>query len=453
MKLHFIAIGGSVMHNLAITLRNKGYKVTGSDDEIFEPAKSNLQKANILPDKMGWHVDNITTDLDAVILGMHAKDNNPELLKAIELGIKIYSFPQYIYDQTIHKKRVVIGGSHGKTTITSMIMHVLSNEGINFDYMVGAKLEGFETMVKLSDQSSIAVLEGDEYLSSAIEKTPKFHFYKPHIALISGIAWDHINVFPTFELYLKQFETFIHLIEKEGMLIYNEEDPIVMEMVKKEGSDIQLLPYSTPDYSIRDNSTYLQYDQEEFQFQFFGKHNLLNMEGARAVCNQLGVSDRTFYNRMQSFKGAAKRLEVVTENESTAIFRDFAHAPSKLKASVNALKDQYPQRTLIVCMELHTYSSLNKDFLKQYQNAMSEADIGIIYYNPETLKLKKLERIAPEDIIKGFKSGNINVFTSIEEMKEYLFTMDYLNTNFALMSSGNFGEMDFSELISFAMNN
>lgn len=437
MNIHFIAIGGSAMHNLAIALSRKGDCVTGSDDEIFEPSRTRLEKEGILPSQLGWDADKITKNLDAVILGMHAHEDNPELLKAKELGLKIYSYPEFLYQQAIDKKRVVIGGSHGKTTITSMILHVLQALDIECDYMVGAQLQGFDVMVKLTKSAPVMIIEGDEYLTSPIDRRPKFHLYKPDIALISGIAWDHFNVFPTFENYIQQFEIFASLVPEDGALIYCNEDPEVRKIAEKVNV-INKYPYSVPEYSITQNKTTVFINGQSFKLNVFGKHNLMNLEGARLVCNQLGVSNQDFYMQIQSFKGASKRLECIAENGTTNIYKDFAHSPSKLKATIDAVKEQYSNRRLIACMELHTYSSLNASFLSQYQNSMNGADVAVVFFSEHALLLKRLPLLTPEDIFSNFNRKDIIVFNKTENFKEWLISLDLKETNLLLMSSGNF---------------
>ncbi len=447
MRVHFIAIGGSAMHNLAIALHLKGYQVTGSDDEIFEPSKGRLDKYGLLPANIGWDETNVSADLDSIILGMHARENNPELLKAQELGLKIYSYPEYIYEQTKDKTRIVIGGSHGKTSITSMILHVLNYHGIDHDYMVGAQLEGFECMVKLSKNAKIAVLEGDEYLSSPIDRRPKFHLYHPNIALLSGIAWDHINVFPTFENYVEQFEIFIDKIEPNGTIIYCELDDKVKEVSEKAAANVKQIPYATHKHRI-DNGISILKDEngKEYSLEIFGEHNLQNLNGALLVCKEVGVSQADFYAAIQSFSGASKRLELVKRTESSVMYKDFAHSPSKLKATTQALKTQFPDRELIACMELHTFSSLNKEFLSQYDGAMKNADKAFVYYSPKTLAHKKLQDLSPAEVKNAFNSNNITVFTNSTDLVEALKTNNWQNKNLLMMSSGNFDGVDFDEL-------
>ncbi|MBI1288451.1 MAG: peptidoglycan synthetase [Flavobacteriales bacterium] len=446
MKVHFIAIGGSAMHNLALALHHKGYEVTGSDDEVFEPSKSRLQKYGLLPEKMGWNPDHITNDLDAVILGMHARSDNPELLKAQELGLKIYSYPEYIYEQTKDKTRVVIGGSHGKTTITAMILHVLNRCGVDADYMVGAQLAGFDTMVKLTEKAPVVILEGDEYLSSPIDRRPKFHLYKPNIALISGIAWDHVNVFPTFDNYVEQFSMFVDLIEKGGKLIYCIDDAEVKKVAEDAENDISLLPYSVPPHVIEDGITYLLTDQGKIPLQVFGEHNLVNMNGARLVCASLGVTDKDFYHAIQDFKGASKRLELLASSKKTVVYKDFAHSPSKVKATVAAVKKQFDDRQLVAVLELHTFSSLNLKFLEEYRKSMKLADAAIVYFNPKTLKHKKLPELTKKEVKKAFGKKDLIVITDSSELKEFLHKMSWKKKNLLLMSSGNFDGMDLQKL-------
>jgi UDP-N-acetylmuramate: L-alanyl-gamma-D-glutamyl-meso-diaminopimelate ligase len=447
MRVHFIAIGGSAMHNLAIALHLKGYKVTGSDDEIFEPSKGRLDKYGLLPAKIGWDETNVSVDLDSIILGMHAREDNPELLKAQELGLKIYSYPEYIYEQTKDKTRIVIGGSHGKTSITSMILHVLNCHDIDHDYMVGAQLEGFECMVKLTENAKIAVLEGDEYLSSPIDRRPKFHLYHPNIALLSGIAWDHINVFPTFDNYVEQFKIFIDKIEPNGTIIYCELDDKVKEVSEKAAANVKRIPYATHKHTIVNGVSILEDENGmEHALEIFGEHNLQNLNGALLVCEEVGISKAEFYKAVQSFSGASKRLELVKRTESSVMYKDFAHSPSKLKATTQALKTQFPERELIACMELHTFSSLNKEFLSQYDGAMKNADQAFVYYSPKTLEHKKLQDLSPEEVKNAFNSANITVFTESNNLVEHLKSNNWNNKNLLMMSSGNFDGVDFDEL-------
>lgn len=434
------------MHNMALAMVQNGHRVTGSDDEIFEPAKSRLAAKGILPASPGWFPDKINSGLDAVILGMHAREDNPELIKAKELGLKIYSFPEYIYEQSKNKTRVVIGGSHGKTTITAMIMHVLHELGKDFDYMVGAQLEGFETMFRISD-APVIILEGDEYLTSTLDKRPKFHLYRPNIALLSGVAWDHINVFPTFEIYVDQFRKFIELIEPDGSIVYCENDEELKCICPEARKDIKLLPYGIPQHSINNGTTSVAIGDKATDIRVFGKHNLMNLNGARLVCECLGISTTDFMRAIAGFKGAAKRLELLGKNEDSAFYKDFAHSPSKLRATIDAVKEQFPQRELVACMELHTYSSLNSDFLEQYKGCMQKADKAIVFYSAHALEIKKMPPL-PENKVKGsFGRDDITVFTNKEKLVEYLESLDWKGKNLLMMSSGSFDGLDLLEFV------
>ncbi|MBP5327908.1 MAG: peptidoglycan synthetase [Bacteroidales bacterium] len=448
MKVHFIAIGGSAMHNLALALHQKGYTVTGSDDEIFDPARTRLANAGLLPESEGWHPERITPDLDAVVLGMHARIDNPELLRAQELGLKIYSYPEYLYEQSKDKLRIVVGGSHGKTTTTAMILHVLQHCGIEADYMVGAQLKGFDVMVRLSHTAKVMVIEGDEYLTSPIDRRPKFHLYHPNVAIITGIEWDHINVFPTFDIYREQFDKFINLIEPQGTLIYCDEDAEVHRVaVENQRTDINKLPYVCPDHVVEDGVTYLLSGNGKTPLQVFGHHNLLNLTAARLACRQVGVKDNQFDEAISTFGGASKRLELVKKNGTCAVYKDFAHAPSKLRATIHAMREQYPDRTLVACMELHTFSSLTQEFLQQYRGTMDEADVRYVYFSQHALQLKKLPPLDPDEVGKAF-GGNVEVFTDSKKMLvavKALFQAKE-NRNLLMMSSGNFDGIDFAVL-------
>jgi UDP-N-acetylmuramate: L-alanyl-gamma-D-glutamyl-meso-diaminopimelate ligase len=446
MNVHFIAIGGSAMHNLAIALHKKGFSITGSDDVLFEPSASRLAKYGILPAEQGWYPEKITTGLDAVILGMHARPDNPELLKAQELGLKIYSYPEYIYEQSKNKLRVVIGGSHGKTTITSMILHVLQKAGKDFDYLVGAQLEGFETMVKLTNEAPVIVIEGDEYLASPIDRRPKFHLYKANIGVISGIAWDHINVFPTFDSYTTQFAKFIETIEPDGKLIYCEIDITLAEVIAADNSPVEKLPYKLPEHTIAGGLTSINYQGKVYPLNVFGEHNLLNIEAARLVCESLGVQTEDFYTYIGSFKGAARRLEVVNKNETTTVFKDFAHSPSKLKATIQAVKTQFPERKLLACIELHTFSSLNKDFLTEYAHTMDGADVAIVFIDQKTFQQKKMEPYSAETVKDAFARKDLMFFDQPTALTTFLDSFDTANCNVLMMSSGNFGGINLVDL-------
>ena len=446
MKIHFIAIGGSAMHNLAIALKLKGFSITGSDDAINDPSRSRLKKYNLLPKKEGWFSDKITSDIDAVVLGMHAKDDNPELLKARKIGLKIYSYPEFIFNQSKDKIRIVIGGSHGKTSITSLVLHVLRTLNIESDYMVGAQLDGFEVMVKLTDTSKYIVLEGDEYLSSALDLRPKFHLYKPHIALISGIAWDHINVFKTFENYLKQFEIFINSIEKNGTLVYNELDPELKKLVSSNKSNLNYIPYSIPKHKIIDGISFIDINNRLYRLKIFGDHNLQNISGALNICKALGVESEDFYNAITSFNGASNRLELVYKSSDTIIFKDFAHSPSKVKATTEAVHKQFPNRKLISFFELHTYSSLNPLFLEKYRDTLKHSDECYIYYSEKNMRIKRLEPIDSELIIRSFNHSSLTVIDNYEKLNKKIYDLDLSNSVLLMMSSGKFGGLDIDKI-------
>ena len=446
MNIHFIAIGGAAMHNLALALHLKGDTVTGSDDVIFDPSKTRLEARGILPKAFGWYPDKITSNLDAVVVGMHAKADNKELLKAQDLGLKIYSYPEFLYEQSKFKTRVVIGGSHGKTTITSMILHVLHYFNRDVDYMVGAQLEGFDVMVKLTDENDFIILEGDEYLSSPIDSRPKFHLYKPNIALLSGIAWDHINVFPTWDIYVEQFKIFIDSIIKGGSITYNIEDAEVKKVVENSENTIRKFPYQTPDYIVENGITILETDEGSMPIEIFGKHNLNNLAGAKWICQQIGIDENDFYEAISTFQGASKRLEKIAETDNAIAYKDFAHSPSKVLATTNALKNQYPDRKLIACLELHTYSSLNPEFLNQYKGTLAAADISVVFYSPRAVKIKKLQAISQQQIMDAFQSEDLVVYTDPSEFKDFLFSQKFSNTSLLLMSSGNYGGLNFDEL-------
>ena len=442
MKVHFISIGGSVMHQLAIALHRKGYQITGTDDEIFEPSRTNLLQEGILPTSIGWQPDLITQDLDAVILGMHARNDNPELQKAVELGLKIFSFPEYIYHESRQKKRIVVGGSHGKTTTTSMIMHVLSKMHFDFDYLVGAKLNGFDQSVNITD-APIIVCEGDEYPASAIEKKPKFHFLFPHIAILTGIAWDHINVFPTFDFYLEQFRIFIAKIKVDGLLIYNNADKVLKQLVEESHrSDIRYQPYEVPVHEILDGKTSVTIDGSSSNLKVFGNHNLMNLYAAYYACKEIGVKANDFVTAIADFTGASKRLELLASNSNVNVYRDFAHAPSKVKATIEAVKQQYPNRKLIGILELHTFSSLNEKFMLEYDGALSKADVAIVFYSKHALEIKRFPDLPIDKILQGFNQPNLLIMTDKNQLEEWLHKNDFTNSNIVLMSSGNYDGID-----------
>lgn len=451
MRIHFIAIGGSAMHNMAIAMKLKGNNVTGSDDEINEPSRSRLDKHGLLPAQMGWYPEKITADIDEVILGMHAREDNPELVRARELGLRIFSYPEYLYEQSKDKTRIVIGGSHGKTSITAMILHVMKQCNVDTDYMVGAQLEGFETMVKVTAEAKYIVLEGDEYLASPIDRRPKFHLYHPNIALLSGIAWDHINVFPTFDIYVEQFRKFIDLIEprsngENGVLVYCEEDAVLKSIAPQHGNNIDRKPYGVPAHVIRNGVTYLLRDGKEIPLLIFGEHNLMNLTGARYVCNAIGIPDEQFDSTIQSFKGAARRLELVLKKDSFNCYKDFAHSPSKLKATTAAVKQQFPDRHVVACMELHTFSSLTAEFLKEYNGAMNTADEAYVYFNPHTIAHKKLPPITMEQVRAAFARPDLKVSTDSAALMNELKAKNWNNSVLLFMTSGNFDGVDFAEV-------
>ena len=451
MRIHFIAIGGAAMHNLAIALKNKNYIVSGSDDIINDPSKSRLMKHGLLPAKYGWNAENISKELDAVILGMHAKTDNPELLRARELEIKIFSYPEFIFNQSKNKFRVVIGGSHGKTTIASMILHVMNFNNIDVDYMVGAQLKGFDVMVKITEENKFIILEGDEYLTSPIDLRPKFHLYKPDLALISGIAWDHINVFPTYDIYLEQFKIFIDSIQEKGTLIYNSDDIDLNKIVNKSINRINKIPYNTPAYSVNNNVTYLRANNREIPLMIFGEHNLNNLMGAKSVCQQMGIDEDSFFRAITSFEGASNRLELICKNLDSIAYKDFAHSPSKVMATTSAVRSQNPNKKIVACLELHTYSSLNIDFITAYHNALSSVDQAIIFYSQKALKLKEMKDLEESDIKKAFNHNNLIVINNVNDLINYLSSLEYSNLALLMMSSGKFEGMDLG-LISDLMN-
>jgi len=449
MNVHFIAIGGSVMHNLALALRKKGHQVSGSDDEIFDPARGRLQAAGLLPLQDGWFPEKVHPGLDAIILGMHAKAGNPELERAQALGLPIYSFPEFVFQQAKDKKRVVVAGSHGKTTITAMVMHALRHHQMDFDYLVGAQLDGFDLTVGLTQAAPVIILEGDEYLTSALHPVPKFLCYQPHIALISGIAWDHINVFPTFENYREQFERFVRSIEARGTLIYNEEEEAVREVAAHGRQLAQRMPYRTPAFEVEGHETVLTYDDHRFRLKIFGAHNLQNLAGAQAICAELGIEALAFLQAMRTFEGAAKRLETIAVGANATIFRDFAHAPSKVAATVRATKAQYPQRQLVACLELHTYSSLNKKFLPHYAGTMQAADVAVIFIDRHALELKQMEPVSAAEVKAAFGQPGMQVFFQKAALLAFFHRQDWTAANLLLMSSGNFGGLKTADLSNF----
>lgn len=447
MRVHFIAIGGAVMHNLAIALHNKGYIVSGSDDEIFEPSKSRLEKYSLLPSKWGWFPDIITEDIDTIILGMHAKADNPELLKAKELGLSIKSFPEYLYDQTKNKKRIVIAGSHGKTTTTAMILHVLKAVDIKFDYMVGSQIDGFDTMVGLSEESEIAIFEGDEYLTSPLDLRPKFHLYMPDIAVINGIAWDHMNVFPTFENYILQFRIFAEKISDGGTLIYFADDAEIKKIADSIPDNIRKVPYKVHGYFQNKTGFFAATHNRVVPVKIFGEHNMQNLSAAKEVCLALGVAENDFYDAISNFDGTSRRLQKLKENENGLVYLDFAHSPSKVKATVDAVAARYPKREIIVCLELHTYSSLSSAFLPLYKGTLVSATEAFIYFNPHAIALKKLVDLSKDAVLEAFDGDNIKVYDNSREMFSFIKSRHYTSPVYLLMSSGDFDGFDINGLI------
>ncbi len=444
-KVHFIAIGGSAMHNLALSLHDKGYRVTGSDDIIYEPSKSRLAKEGLLPESFGWFPEKITPDLDAVIVGMHAKPDNPELLRAKELGLKIYSYPEFIYEQAKDKKRIVVAGSHGKTTTTAMLIHAARKHGLDPDFMVGSSLEGFDRMIKLTEEADFIILEGDEYPTSPLDPRPKFMLYRPHHAIITGIALDHINKFENWDVYTGLFKDFIDTIEAGGSLAYFAEDERLAKLAGKR-EDIRYIPYGTPDYKVKNNVFYILHEGKEYPVKIFGKHNMQNIEGASVLAGQMGIPKEKFLEYLADFKGASLRLEKVYEDGSTVIIRDFAHAPSKVKASVAAVREMYPDKRLLAVLELHTYSSLNRKFIPEYKGSLDPADEAVVFYSPEAIRIKRLEKVEPEFIYAQFGKENLRVMDSPQDFLKYMYAQNPENTVFLLMSSGNLADMDLQKL-------
>jgi UDP-N-acetylmuramate: L-alanyl-gamma-D-glutamyl-meso-diaminopimelate ligase len=447
MRVHFIAIGGAVMHNLAIALKKKGYNVTGSDDEIFEPSRTRLANYGLLPSVQGWHPNNITEDIDTIILGMHAKADNPELLRAKELGLKIMSFPEYLYEQTKDKKRIVVAGSHGKTTTTAMIMHVFRTLGVRFDYMVGSIIDGFETMVGLSHDSEVAVLEGDEYLTSALDKRPKFHLYMPDIAILNGIAWDHKNVFPTFDNYIDQFRIFVSKITEGGSLIYFDGDPEVRKVALETDRRIKKIPYKVHGYFQNKQGFFGATHNRVVPLKFFGEHNMQNLSAAKEACLAAGINEDDFYHAIQSFEGTSKRLQKLAESDKGIVYLDFAHSPSKVKATVEAVRMRYPDRDIIACLELHTYSSLSSDFLPLYYGTLKDATYAFVYFNPHAIALKKLDQLSREDVKKAFGSADVQVFDNSSELFSTIQNKAYMDPVYLMMSSGDFDGFDLKKLL------
>ncbi|MDB4269452.1 Mur ligase family protein [Flavobacteriaceae bacterium] len=446
MQLHFIAIGGSAMHSLALAMHRLGHRVTGSDDAIFDPSKTKLEQANLLPDTLGWHPEKLNNEIDVVVLGMHAKADNPELIMAQALGLKIQSYPEFLASMCKEKSTVVVAGSHGKTTITAMVLHVLNYHGVSTDFMIGAPVPAVTETLSISDENDFILLEGDEYLSSAIDSQPKFLWYKPEIALISGIAWDHVNVFPTFEDYISQFEKFIYSIVEGGVLFYNEEDKELKSLVENCSHPVKKIPYGTPEHTVDNGITYLNTSEGSLPLSVFGTHNLMNLAGARWISQLMGVDVSDFYEAIPSFTGAAKRMERLAKGKTAILFKDFAHAPSKVSASAKAVKSQFSRHKIKVCLELHTYSSLDATFIKQYKDSLTAADEAIVFYDPEALKIKNRAPIDPDAIKKAFNHSSIEVITEAKVLQKELFEQEYVNYVLVMMSSGNFGDLDWEKL-------
>jgi UDP-N-acetylmuramate: L-alanyl-gamma-D-glutamyl-meso-diaminopimelate ligase len=446
MKYHFIAIGGAVMHNLAIALHKKGHTVTGSDDEIFEPSRSRLAEHNLLPENSGWNPDLIHSDLDSVILGMHARKNNPELKKAQKLGIRVYSFPEYLYEHSINKKRIVIGGSHGKTTITSMVMHVLRDQEMDFDYMVGSKIEGFDTMVKLSEDAPLIILEGDEYLSSPLDRQPKFHQYNPHMTLLSGISWDHMNVFPTFETYKKQFQKFLRIATGGGKVFYYDGDPVLGEVVDKSHWSLLKVPYNEHPHTIDCGRFILDTKYGSIPLALIGRHNMQNLTGAMLICHELGVEDHDFYKSIQTFKGAERRQQMLGSAKNRSVFLDYAHAPATVDATIRAFKETYPDQKLIACLELHTFCNLSMEYLPQFKDSLNDSDQAFVYFNPNAVKRKKLPALDPEKVKQQFNKEGLTVYNDSDRLVQNLKSLDDDNLLLLIMTSGNFSGIDLHKL-------
>lgn len=446
MNIHFISIGGTVMHNLAIALHKKGYSISGSDEEIFEPSRSRLEENKLLPEKEGWDPDRVHAGLDAVILGMNARKTNKELKKAQQLGIRVYSFPEYLYEHSKNKKRVVIGGSYGKTIITAMVMHVMRDQNKDFDYMISSRIQGFDTMVKLTDNAPYIILEGDEYLSSPIDRTPKFHQYNPHMTLLSGIAWDHMNVFRTFESYKKQFRKFLRIATGGGKVFYFDGDPVLGDVVDKSHWSLLKIPYSEHPYKVEDERFVLETKYGSVPLNLIGRHNMQNIMGALLICRDLGVEDHQFYSSIQTFKGAERRQQLLANGNSRAVYLDYAHAPSSVEATINAFKETFKEQKLVTCLELHTYSSLNMEYMPLYKGTLEEADQAMVYYNPGVVKHKRLPALLPDDIKKQFGKEELVVYNDATQLENDLKSLDENTCVLLLMTSGNFSGIDLNNL-------
>lgn len=440
-RIHLIAIGGSIMHNLALALDNQGHIVTGSDDQIFEPALTRLTTHGLLPARMGWYPEKITTDLDLIILGMHAKSTNPELARALELGIPIVSFPEYVARSSADKMRIVVAGSHGKTTTTSMLMHLFKALGKSFDYLVGAGIEGFDRMVSLTEAPYI-IIEGDEYLSSCLDSRPKFLHYNPQIAIITGIAWDHYNVFPTLELYHKSFADFILSMKEGSTLFYFEEDEALTNLVNDHGKHLNAYSYGAVPHVWQNGQSYIRDGELLFATSVFGSHNFQNMQAVISVCTQLGFPRQEVVEALSSFKGSRKRMELLAEGNGKAAYLDFAHSPSKVRATLNAFREKYPEKKILTIIELHTYSSLNLDFLPQYAGSLKDTDHAIVYYDSHALAIKNMNPLSEPDIKNSFKREDIDVISHINELEDKILRLRQGTDILIFMGSGNFGDLD-----------
>jgi len=445
-SVHFIAIGGSVMHNLALALKKMGMRISGSDDEIYEPAAGKLKSGGIEAN-IGWQPEKMDASIDLVVLGMHAKADNPELAKAKSLKLPIVSFPDFIRRWSANQQRIVIGGSHGKSSITALAMHVLNQLNKKFDYLIGAEVEGFSLTVSLSD-APIIIIEGDEYLASKLDPVAKFLKYDHHIGLISGIAWDHKNVFPSFEDYTQQFEQFADKTPKAGSIIYNEKDLLAKKIGEKEREDVRKVPYGVHDAVIKNGVTYLKTkDYGEVKISVFGDHNLENIGAVLALVKLLGIEEKAFYQAVQTFTGAKKRLEIVKQQGNDKLFKDYAHSPSKLEATTTALKKQFADSKVVVAYELHTFSSLNKEFIKEYKNTLSKADEAFIFINPHNIKNSHTDDLTTTEIQEAFNNTELTLFTDKHKLVEAMKKAKTTEKNiFALLSSGNFDGLDIEEV-------
>lgn len=436
MRIHFIAIGGAIMHNLAIDLHKNGHTISGSDDQIFEPSFSKLKKYSLMPKNLGWNADFITDEIDLIILGMHAKEDNLELKKALELGLKIQSFPEFVASQITDKKRVAIAGSHGKTSTTAMLMHILKDNNFEFDYLVGSELPGYESMVKLSN-APLIVIEADEYLSSKLDQRPKFLWYKPQLSVITGIAWDHINVFPTFELYKKAFTDFIDSHQADSSIFFYQFDEELSKIINN--STYKCRPYT--ELTAKNQGQYsivLDNNEEEYYFPFFGNHFLQNASAAIHLAMELGLNQKDIYKALESFPGSAKRLELVWANDQLFIYRDFAHSPSKVMATIKAFSRQFKDYQVFFVFEPHTFSSQQIDFIQHYNKCFEDLN-AYIFMDKKAFALKNKPMLSGPDIENAFGTNSI-LNSATELMKEIRkSSQKSKKTVWVLMSSGNMG--------------